>query len=410
MAATTPLPLGEFDFPKTARDANAPLWVMHCAEGPVPRAATAALTELLAREARPWEMRWDEDFLGIPQRVRKGAAAVLSADAADISLTPTTTSGLVTIAQGYPWSHDDEIVAPLGEFPSNAWPWLALGARGVAFHEVALWDGHKSGAEAWTSTPPGAGIDPEQRLIDAITPRTRVVTVSWVRFQDGLRLDLGRLGRACRQRGVELVVDGIQGAGTLELDTAPLSAFATGGHKGLLGPQGQGVLWTNHDFREKLTPPGGWLSVEDATNFDRPNTDFERGWIEGGARLEQGGPNLVSAIALAASLETLAKAKVEKIHEHVQKLQKLLLEELGRRKKWAAEVERLGSLLEAERLGSILSFHQSGTTAKKALAARLKAGLEAGIHASVREGYLRVAFHGWHTEDDVARIADWLGA
>jgi hypothetical protein len=39
----------------------------------------------------------------------------------------------------------------------------------------------------------------------------------------------------------------------------------------------------------------------------------------------------------------------------------------------------------------------------------LRTGYREGIFASVREGYLRVAFHGFHTEGDVDRVATWLG-
>jgi hypothetical protein len=30
------------------------------------------------------------------------------------------------------------------------------------------------------------------------------------------------------------------------------------------------------------------------------------------------------------------------------------------------------------------------------------------VYGSLREGYLRVAFHGWHEAADVHRIVDWL--
>ena len=38
----------------------------------------------------------------------------------------------------------------------------------------------------------------------------------------------------------------------------------------------------------------------------------------------------------------------------------------------------------------------------------LRRGASRGVHASVREGYLRVALHGFHTGKDVDRILAWL--
>lgn len=391
------------------------LWLMHCAEGPVPRAAAEAIARFMPCETKPWRLRWVEDFQGIPERVRRLAAGVLGADARDITLTATTSSGLVTVAQGFPFTAGDEVVVPLGEFPSNLWPWKALGGRGVRLREVALWDGHEAGARAWRSAPPPADCDPESRLLDALGPRTRVLAASWVRFQDGLVLDIPRLARGCRERGIDLVVDGIQGAGTLRADLDSVSAFATGGHKGLLAPQGLGVLHTRPDLRHRLVPTGSWLSVEDATDFSRPSTDHERDWSADGTRLEQGMPNLVLAAALGASLAILAEAGngvdddpgIGAIERHVRGLVGRLIARLADLAPWRDEARRLEALHAARRLGAIVSLHHGGRGAET-LDRLCSAATRVKIYPSVREGYLRIAFHGWHTEDDVDRVADFL--
>jgi selenocysteine lyase/cysteine desulfurase len=358
------------------------------------------------KELRPWEMRWEEDFLGIPTALRSEIANLLGGRAEDVSLTPTTSSGLVTVAQGFPWAAGDEVLAPLGEFPSNAWPWLALRPRGVTFREVPLWEGHRSGADAWASLPPPAELDPEARLIAAIGPRTRMLTLSWVRFQDGLKLDLRRLGFACQERGVHLVVDGIQGAGAVPIDLAGLSAFATGGYKGLLAPEGMGFLWTEASFRQALAPSGSWLSVVDATEFSRPSTDLQRGWLTDGRALEPGGPNVLMASALLESLRLIQTAGVSAIAAHVARLQHQLLDTLEG-SPWHSEVVRLKAHLRAEKLGPFLAFHH-GDRGPEGMDRLLRSGYRQGIFASVREGYLRVAFHGFHTEADADRVAQWL--
>ena len=360
----------------------------------------------MQKELQPWEMGWDEDFQGIPAALRREAAALIGGEASDISLTPTTSSGLVTVAQGFSWAPGDEVLAPLGEFPSNAWPWLALRPRGVGFREVPLWAGHQAGTDAWTSLPPTDACDPEARLIAAIGPQTRILALSWVRFQDGLKLDLQRLGVACRERGVHLVVDGIQGVGTTPLDLEGLSAFATGGYKGLLAPEGLGFLWTEADFRQSLAPTGTWLSVVDATTFSRPSTDLARDWLPDGRALEPGGPSLLLGSALLESLRLLNQAGVPALAAHVAHLQERLLEALGD-SSWAGEARRLGTLLRGGRVGPFLAFHHGGAGPDR-MDRLLKAGYRQGVFASVREGYLRVAFHGFHTEGDADRVATWL--
>lgn len=383
------------------------LWVMSCAEGPMPLAAARAVEAFLPRETQPWKLRWQEDFQDIPKTTREQAARLVGGRAQDITLTPTTSSGLVTIAQGLPWRPGDEVVIPLGEFPANAWPWKALGDRGVTLREVALWDGHRAGDDAWKSAPPTHVADPEERLLTALGPRSRVLAVSWVRFQDGMVLDLARLAAGCAERGVALVVDGIQGAGTLPVELEGPAAFATGGHKGLLAPQGLGFLWTEPSFRQWLTPTGTWLSVEDATDFNRPSTDLDRSFLADGRRLEPGVPNLLGATALRESLRILNDAGIADIAAHLATLRRRLLTELSLLPAWEDEARRLARLDLRQRLGAIVALHH-GERGPEGTGQLLRDAMASGIYASVREGYFRLAFHGWHSLDDVDRIVELL--
>lgn len=383
------------------------LWIQHCADGPLPKAAAAAVQAFLPREAQPWRLRWTEDFQGIPRRLRELGGRLLEVPAADVSLTATTSTGLSTIAQAYPWRPGDEVLLPLGEFPSNFWPWRSLEQHGVTLRQTPLWPGQLAGRDAWSSAPPEAGHDPEGALLEAIGPDTRVLSVSWVRFQDGLVLDLARLAHGCAERGVDLVVDGIQGAGTLPAILAGVAAFATGGHKGLLAPQGLGFLATAAEFRARLLPLGSWLSVEDATDFRRPSTDFDRQFVADGRIFEQGVPNLLTGAALEKTIGVLLEAGIENIAAHVAKLRTGLLDRLESLPAFRDEAKRLQRLDQAGRLGPILALHHGGR-GPSGLDAIYREGHRQSILASVREGYLRLAFHGWHLEKDLDRVADWL--
>lgn len=383
------------------------LWIQHCAEGPLPKAAAAAVAAFLPRETQPWKLRWVQDFEGIPWRLRELGGRLLGVPAADISLTATTSTGITTVAQSYPWRPGDEVLVPLGEFPTNFWPWRALEPRGVTVRQAPLWPGQLAGKDSWHGAPPAAGNDPEAALLEAIGPDTRLLSVSWVRFQDGLVLDLERLGHGCAERGVDLVVDGIQGAGTLPANLAGVAAFATGGHKGLLAPQGLGFLATAAEFRARLAPLGSWLSVEDATDFLRPTTDFDRPWLADGRVFEQGVPDLLSGVALEKSIETLLEAGIANIAAHLAKLRQGLMDRLETQPAWRQEASRLRSLDQEGRLGSIVALHHQGR-GQEGLDAHYRSGNRQGIYASVREGYLRLGLHGWHREQDLDRIAAWL--
>ncbi|HNX94460.1 MAG TPA: aminotransferase class V-fold PLP-dependent enzyme [Holophaga sp.] len=389
------------------------LWIMHCAKGPAPRAAYEATRDFLEREIHPWALDLVNEWAGIPDGLRSEAAAILGARPTDITISASTSAALTTVAQGFPFAPGDEVLAPLGEFPSNAWPWKALEARGVTFREVPLWDGHRCGEGAMESTPPSDSTAPdlapdaEDRIIAAIGPRTRLVAASWVRFQDGLRLDLNRIGQACRVRGVAFVVDGIQGVGTHVPSLDFVDAFACGGQKGCLGPQGHGFLWTAPDFRQRLVPQGSWLSVDGGSDLARAVTDFRRDWFADGRRLECGSLPLAGSLALRESLQTLNQVSVPAIEAHVERLQADLLARLAADPTWAEEAHRLEALRRSGRLGPLLCLHHQGR-GSRFLSGCLKSAQPLQIHATAREGYLRIALHGWHGARDLDRLEAWL--
>ena len=386
------------------------LWLSHCMDGPMPRTAAKASARMLRKEIRPWDMGWDSDFLAIQTELRAACAHMVNRAAADISLSPCTSTGIQTIAHGFPWREGDEVLLPQGEFPTNVLPWEALRARGVTCRAVPLWNGQKAGDDALDTLPPSLGPIPfEQALQEAIGPRTRMIAVSWVRFQDGLMLDLNNLGQHCQREGLPLVVDAIQGMGTFQPDLGGVSAMATGGHKGLLGPQGQGFLWTRASFRAELAPTGTWLSM--CAPFSQGGTQNKAMtlWAEDGRKLEAGSPSMLGCAALLASLKVLGAPGVPAIQQHVIGLQISLLEALHQQPLWRPEAERLLALRRHDRLGAILSFHHSAVGM-----ARLKHLMEEGarrqIRSSIREGYLRLAFHGWHSEQDLERVVDWMAS
>lgn len=378
------------------------LWLAHCKDGPIPRIAADGVRTLLETELEPWNVRWQEDFLDVQARLRHASASFFAVDEADISLVACTSAGLEAISLGYPWQSGDEVLIPAGEFSSNRLPWLALAARGVVCREVELWPDQLAANPA----PPTPGIEPEQRLLDAITPRTRLMSVSWIRFQDGTRLDLDRLGQGCAARGVHLVVDGIQGAGTMVPSLTHVDAFVTGGHKGMLGTQGQGVMWTRSAFRQKLMPLGTWLSAPAA--FSQSGTQDDASgdlWAGDGRRLEAGSPSILSCGALGYSVQLLLDSGgAPVIQAHVMTLQRRLLDMLASHAAWSADVTRLQGLLEADRLGPTLSFRVEDDRAERLIAAAAKQR----IGTSTRDGYLRVALHGWHSVADVERTVAWL--
>ncbi len=108
---------------------------------------------------------------------------MIGAHSDEIALVGNTTAGISLVAEGFDWKPGDNVVTLADEFPSNVYPWMNLGSRGVETRRVP--------------TDVSGRLDLE-RLAEACDERTRIVTVSWIGFATGYRHDRGEDRRRSR--------------------------------------------------------------------------------------------------------------------------------------------------------------------------------------------------------------------
>lgn len=271
------------------------LYLNHAAVAPWPRRAVDAVHRFAADNGRNGSRNYPA-WLAAEKRLREHAAALLGASPGDVALSKSTSEALSMVAGGLHWQVGDNVVGIAQEFPSNRVVWQALAPKGVEWRALDLYRSN----------------DPEADLLELCDERTRLVAVSWVQYARGLRLDLERLGRGCRERGFLLCVDGIQGLGALPCDVGRwgVDFIAADGHKWLLGPEGLALFWCRPELREQLAlTQFGWHMVADPGDFDRQE------WqpASNARRFECGSPNLLGAHALEASLSLLLEHGMETV-------------------------------------------------------------------------------------------------
>lgn len=258
-------------------------YVNHAAISPWPRVASDAVQVFAQDNARYGPVNYHR-WLARETQLRDRLARLLNAASADdIALLKNTTEGISTVANGLNWRKGDNVVLPLGEFPSNRLPWLALQSLGVEVREVDI----------------RLGDDPEANLMAHMDDRTRLLSVSAVQWTDGLRLQLESLGQACRQNNTLFFVDAIQQLGAVQLDVQAcgIDFLAADGHKWLLAPEGVAVFYCRQSVREQLLIQQlGWHMVDNAYRFNREE------WLpsESARRFEAGSPNNLGQVALHA--------------------------------------------------------------------------------------------------------------
>ena len=250
------------------------------------------------------------------ERAREGVAALLNASPGEIAFTKNTSEGLNIAANAVPLAKGDTVLMLEGDHPNNAYAWLNLKRKGVEVRFVKVADDEIATAETF------------ERFIDA---STKVISLSHVTFHAGQRHDIAGIGALCAQRGIYLVVDVMQSIGVLPVDVRKLgvSVLAAGCHKGLLVPQGLGILYVKAGLDE-LQP--AYLAMSSLANppedyIARPDDLAPR---KDAGRFEFGNYNLPDLHALSSSIGFIRKTGVEQIEEHVLSLGDRLITQLDK--------------------------------------------------------------------------------
>lgn len=326
-------------------------------------------------------------FGWLRSKVRQQLAWLINADASEIAFTKNTTDGTSTLAWGYPLGPEDHVLVADLENSSNLYPWLhAAKVRGFQV-KLLKTDGRSVTA---------------QQYLDAIDEHTKVVAVSAVQAGTGIRIDLPKLGKACRQRGILLSVDAIQALGRLRIDVQDccIDYLSCGGFKGLVSGFGIGFAYCRKELLEKITP----ICVSDNCTAEEVNPpqvyseSVPMAFLDTAERFEGGSPNTPGAMLLRSSLSLRQELGKESIHRHVLELETALREKL---RGCGLDVLPAGELPS----GMIVAYYPARNYEQaEAILKRYD------IRMTHHEGYLRLSIAMHNTAAQMERIAQALCA
>ncbi|MBQ8653918.1 MAG: aminotransferase class V-fold PLP-dependent enzyme [Clostridia bacterium] len=174
-----------------------------------------------------------------------------------------------------------------------------------------------------TLQPDRTGIIQPEALRRTLSPRTALVIICHASNVTGVIQPAARLGAVCRDHGVPLLLDAAQSAGTedITLSGTNASMIAMPGHKGLLGPQGTGVLILSDGVSPEPLICGGTGSASES--FVQPDLLPDR--------YESGTVNLPGIAGLLAGVQFVRRYR-EEIREYEHRLAqrlRLQLEEIS---------------------------------------------------------------------------------
>ncbi|WP_298558034.1 cysteine desulfurase [uncultured Aliiroseovarius sp.] len=235
------------------------------------------------------------------EAVRGIVAKFLNAGSEDeIVFNSGTTEGINLVS--YAWAaprmqEGDEIILSTMEHHANIVPWHFLRERqGVVLK--------------WIDPELDGSLDP-QKVLDAITDRTKLIAITQCSNVLGTIVDVKTICSGARTKGVPVLVDGSQGAVHMPVDVQDIGCdfYAITGHK-LYGPSGSGAIYIRADRQAEMQPffGGGDMINEvtkDTVTYAKPPLKFEAGT-----------PGIVQTIGMGAALEYLMDLGMENVAAH----------------------------------------------------------------------------------------------
>ncbi len=348
------------------------IYLNHAAVAPLCRPAAEAMKGLADDACRFGSLhydKWMESYSGL----RHATARLIHASADEIAIVKNTSEGIATVALGLDWKAGDRVIAFREEFPANYYPWLRLERRGVEIHWLSIYD-------------------PVEKITAAI-PWARLLAISYVNYLSGYRVDLESIGQACHRQGCFFFVDAIQGMGALPIDVEAMhiDALAADGHKWMLGPEGNGVLYVRRRWLDAIEPVEfGWTNPANYADYSSRDMTLRAD----AGRYECGTLNTIGCYGQRAAIEFLLGVGIENITPAVLEITDQL-ERGVRARGYEVMVERTRA-----NGSGIFSFRHPSIDCRT-LVSDLRRNR---ITAAPRQGWVRVSPHFYIGQEDIEQV------
>jgi cysteine desulfurase/selenocysteine lyase len=224
-----------------------------------------------------------------------------------------TTEGINMVAYGWAMPNlkaGDEIILSVMEHHANIVPWHFLRER----QGVVL---------TWVDVDATGALDP-QAVIDAITPKTKLIAITHMSNVLGTKVDVKSICAGAHAKGVPVLVDGSQSAVHMAVDVQDIDAdfYAITGHK-LYGPSGSGAIYVKPERMAEMQPfLGGGDMIREVSKDGVVYNDSPM-------KFEAGTPGIVQMIGLGTAVDYMMDHGMEAIASHENSLRDYAISKLA---------------------------------------------------------------------------------
>jgi selenocysteine lyase/cysteine desulfurase len=317
-------------------------------------------------------------------------AGLINAAPTEVAVVPSTLEGENLIGASLGLGPDKGVVTDVFHYDASL----------VRYSEL-----HKRGMPLTVVRNRGNRIDYSD-LEAAISPRTRLVAVSWVSSPTGYKHDLKRVCDIAHRKGALVYADIIQGVGAVPLDVkeSGVDFCCAGSYKWLMGEFGVAFLYVRPDRLGELRRVQlGWRGITAYRShflpFDSPGPiagDYALG-TDTASTFEVSTPDWSGLAVMAGSLHYLKRLGIERIVRYREPMLDRLQSELPK--------YGFAALTAPEHRGPYLVFSKEGMGARYAAALK-----DARIYVTLTKNRIRIAPSVYNDMADVERLIRVLAA
>jgi len=287
--------------------------------------------------------------------LRAKLATTLSVEPSQVALTRSTTDGCNIVLAGLALGPEDEIVTSDVE------------------HFGLIGPLHASGARVVTA--------PEDRILDAVSDRTKLIAISHVSWVSGNSLEPERVKA---ETGLPILVDGAQAAGAVPVQAGAFDFYAISCQKWLCGPDVTGALVVAEPDELPVALPSYFAQTE-----HRPDGSYEV--REGAVRFDSGWVGMPALAGLSAALDAPPEWRFERVAEISAACRSAL-------------AERFDVVTKPDQAG-LVSFHPESDPVETVERLREQ---DVIVRELPGRNLIRVSCGYWTSEGDLARLLSGL--
>ncbi len=316
---------------------------LNCAYmSPLLKAVERAGIDGMKRKRNPFDISI-QNFFSDTEKVRAEFAKLINVSEKNrIVIVPSVSYGMANVVGNLKMSTGENIIVAAEQFPSNYYPW----------HKFAMDKQVQIRAIAPPTNLQARGKKWNERILESIDAKTKLVALGHVHWADGTLFQLAEIRKRTREVGALLVIDGTQSVGAFPFDIQEIQpdALVCGGYKWLMGPYSIGLAYYGEYFDQGKPVEENWINRLHSENF-ASLVDYQNGYQPGALRYEVGEhSNFILVPMLLAALNQINNWKPKNIQVYCSKISREAINQLREQEFWIEEENSRGQHLFGIRL------------------------------------------------------------